>query len=178
MEVKAFKLLANVVHNDLSSEYEFLKLWNIRLDNAKRRAGCCKLNAQLITVSRFHIEHNPKHVVLDTLLHEFAHAVAFTLYKDRGHGKHWKTVARKLGANPKSTGNFKLPDAPWYIVCCDFENKTFHEVSPRYRRSRSLVNCSLNGSPNTLGNLYYLSHSELVLFNNGEKSFDSLEFQQ
>ncbi|HLU24617.1 MAG TPA: SprT family zinc-dependent metalloprotease [Longimicrobiales bacterium] len=39
---------------------------------------------------------------LDTLLHEMAHAEAYLFHGDRGHGAHWKRIARRVGCEPRA----------------------------------------------------------------------------
>jgi len=40
----------------------------------------------------------------DTLMHEVAHFIAYWLWKDSGHGKPWKRIAKALGATPDRFG--------------------------------------------------------------------------
>jgi hypothetical protein len=38
----------------------------------------------------------------DTLLHEMAHVEAWLTYGDRGHGRHWRRIAERLGCVPRA----------------------------------------------------------------------------
>jgi predicted SprT family Zn-dependent metalloprotease len=38
----------------------------------------------------------------DTLLHEMAHAEAWLVHGERGHGAHWRRIARRLGCVPRA----------------------------------------------------------------------------
>lgn len=38
----------------------------------------------------------------DTLLHEMAHAEAWLIHGERGHGAHWRRIARRLGCVPRA----------------------------------------------------------------------------
>ncbi len=38
----------------------------------------------------------------DTLLHEMAHVEAWLVHGDRGHGSHWRRIARRLGCVPRA----------------------------------------------------------------------------
>lgn len=43
---------------------------------------------------------NPTDYIADVIPHEVAHLVATGLFRDRGHGRYWRMVARQLGAEP------------------------------------------------------------------------------
>lgn len=78
--------------------------WNLRL---RTTAGRCHFVPQpsgrgLVPVR---IELNPKGAgdgafLLDTILHEAAHAMDALVFGGNGHGRTWKRCARALGADP------------------------------------------------------------------------------
>lgn len=74
--------------------------WRFEWDNAKRRAGCCKHRTKRITLSRHYValnvEKNHEDVV-DTILHEIAHA----LTPGDHHGDKWKAACNQVGAKPQ-----------------------------------------------------------------------------
>src|SRR4051794_8526880 len=76
--------------------------WTFVLANTKRRLGVCKYRTKRIEVAEFHARNNPPSVVLDTLLHEIAHAIAGPAAR---HGPAWKAVAIRLGATPRACDN-------------------------------------------------------------------------
>ena len=47
------------------------------------------------------LQANDRHR-LDTLLHEMAHAEAYLLHGERGHGRHWRRIARRVGCEPRA----------------------------------------------------------------------------
>lgn len=65
------------------------------------------------TAGRAFIENNPQYIDLsvelfweyteeflhDTIPHELAHLVAYTVFGDSGHGKGWKTIIQQFGIN-------------------------------------------------------------------------------
>lgn len=53
-----------------------LRGWRFKFDNAKRRFGCCNYRTQTISLSRYVTELNSRDNVIDTVLHEVAHALA------------------------------------------------------------------------------------------------------
>ena len=170
--------LLNKKQKELVVEYPFLDTWSLSFDHAKRRAGVCRLTDKKISISLGHIENNSVSVVLDTLLHEFAHAVAFELYKETGHGVLWKKIALELGATPKATGKFNLPEPPWILVTyCSIENMV-ERIAPRFRRNKNIKKYAIRGRPNTKGNLFYLNAEELAQFESGSIGLEQLNFIQ
>lgn len=45
----------------------------------------------------------------ETMLHELAHVEAWLLYGDRGHGTHWRRIARRLGCPPRACTTAPVP---------------------------------------------------------------------
>lgn len=40
--------------------------------------------------------------MMDTLLHEMAHCIAWQTERVTGHGRRWRRIARQLGTNPRA----------------------------------------------------------------------------
>jgi predicted SprT family Zn-dependent metalloprotease len=107
--------------------------WTFGLSNAKRRLGVCKFRSKRVEISGYYARNSPRESVLDTLLHEIAHAIAGPR---AGHGPAWRVVAVRLGAVPQAcdtTQQAVLEPGDWQATCpaC---GKTFH----LYRQPRSL----------------------------------------
>lgn len=103
--------------------------WTFGLAGAKRRLGVCKYRRKRIEISAYYARNNPDAAVLDTLMHEIAHALAGP---EAGHGPAWKAVAERLGATPRACDN--SPDTvvqpgDWQSTCAGC-GKTHH----RYKR--------------------------------------------
>ncbi len=109
--------------------------WRFRFDHAKRRLGCCHYGSRTISLSKPLVLLNDEAVVVDTLLHEIAHA----LTPGAGHGAAWRRQAVALGATPRrcaDAADVKLPPAPYALVC---DGCGAH--LPRYRRPRRRFVC-------------------------------------
>jgi predicted SprT family Zn-dependent metalloprotease len=107
--------------------------WTFGLSESKRRLGVCKYRQKRIEIGSYYAVHNPEAAVLDTLLHEIAHALAGP---EAGHGPAWQAVAARIGATPRACDN--SPDTvvqpgDWQTTCPGC-NRTHH----RYRRPRAL----------------------------------------
>ena len=64
-----------------------------QFDNAKRRAGCCDYRYKRIQLSKYFTEHNSNQQIINTILHEVAHALAGPR---AGHGLKWNETFMKL----------------------------------------------------------------------------------
>lgn len=71
--------------------------WTFKLDNAKRRFGICRYWNQTIGISWALAEINSDEQIMDTILHEIAHALAGP---DTGHGPEWVAQCHRVGAKP------------------------------------------------------------------------------
>jgi predicted SprT family Zn-dependent metalloprotease len=166
------------IHQQLAEEYRFLTAWTVNYDSAKRRAGICRLAEKQISISKNHALNNDESVVKDTILHEFAHAIAYEIYKETGHGKRWKEVARLIGATPKARGKFNLPDAPWILVHRCGKSNQLVPISERYRRNKKIKNYYLNRRPETKGELYFVAKAEFEQYRQGVLQQSSLVLVQ
>ncbi|WP_144395086.1 SprT-like domain-containing protein [Pleionea sediminis] len=162
----------------LQGRFPQLKTWRLGQDNAKRRAGACFPSRKLLTLSRHHLKLNSHEVIMDTFLHEVAHAVAWELYRENGHGSHWKRIVSDLGGVPKARGHFKTPQAAWYIVYYDQTNQTLMKVAERHRKNRRIKSLMVRGRPESLGQLYYICSNEYQLWNDGHKNISQVRLEQ
>lgn len=75
----------------------YLPGWKFALRrHTGHRLGACDYRNTLLVVNAFYAAHNSEDVVLDTLLHEVAHA----LTPGHKHDAVWRTMAEKLGCQP------------------------------------------------------------------------------
>jgi predicted SprT family Zn-dependent metalloprotease len=110
-----------------------LQGWTFGFATTKRRLGVCKYRTKRIEIAEFHALNNPPEKVLDTLLHEIAHALAGPAAR---HGPVWKAVAVRLGARPRSCANaseMAMTPGDWQATC-----PTCRKIYHRYRRPTSL----------------------------------------
>ena len=74
--------------------------FTFKFGKTKNRLGLCSYRKKIIELSKYYVELNPEQSVMDTILHEIAHAKVGC---GNGHNRTWKNMAIKLGANPRST---------------------------------------------------------------------------
>ena len=110
--------------------------FTFEFEACKRTLGRCFYYEKKITLSKWYAELNEESEVEDTILHEIAHALAWTHNKFTGHGKIWKDWARKIGANPKACSKNDLikPEKHYKYeqTCCGVTYKR-HRVRKRAR---------------------------------------------
>lgn len=105
--------------------------WSFGIGNFGRRLGVCKYKVQRIEIAEHYALNNDQDEVMDTLMHEIAHA------KTPGH-KHdpvWKAMAVQLGAQPVSCAkrNVIVKPGNWRAIC-DECGKVYH----KYKNSAGL----------------------------------------
>lgn len=110
-----------------------LTTWSFGWAKTKRRQGVCKYRTRRIEIAEYYAQHNSREKVLDTLMHEIAHALAGP---KAGHGPAWKAIARKLGAIPRAYDTCPettVMPGNWQATC-EACGRTFH----KYRRPQQL----------------------------------------
>jgi len=127
------------------------KGWSFKIDNAKRRFGCCKHRTKEITISGYllpHVENDAD--VVDTILHEIAHAL---VGHSHGHNYVWKAKARELGCRPERCGSHKIKDRSklnekykWVGECPNGHTVKRHKLTKKGRNS-SCAQCSKTFDP-------------------------------
>lgn len=131
--------------------------WSFRFNGRLTRAlgRCCYHNTTIELQPRY-VELNSVTEVLDTILHEIAHA----LCPRDGHGDKWKATAARLGATPSPYAgeDVVVPPKKWrlvYVAECG-------KVEPLRVYSNRRTNYSrahLRGRPETLGRLRWIPNT-------------------
>ncbi len=102
-----------------------LQGWCFCWDRAVRRLGCCSFAKRRISLSRYFAEmylvKSPE-LVWRTLMHELAHALAMSRYRQSGHGRVWQYYCGLLG----------IPGERASCRCDDFTPEHFKQRRVRY----------------------------------------------
>jgi predicted SprT family Zn-dependent metalloprotease len=113
---------ASTIQNlaDCSAQNTWDILCSLYPKHLNKTAPKVVLNKRLkTTAGRAFIAHDPQYIDLSVELmeqylnefctviipHELAHCVAFLVYNDPGHGKHWKRIMKELGLIPERCHN-------------------------------------------------------------------------
>lgn len=115
------------VANDLIDKYLPGGEWFADVNNRKRACGFCEYRKKKISLSKFYIENNPDTLIINTILHEIAHALA----PFHGHDDTWKKQAVVIGCTPKRVNETAvMPKDKKYTGTCPICGKTWQ----RHRR--------------------------------------------
>ena len=131
--------------------------WQFGWDRARRRLGVCRLLKKSITLSIHFVHANLEipHEIRDTILHEIAHALAWTRHRDRSHGPLWKTICLEIGAVPRAAARQEAIRVTTYKYALLL--KTTGEIVGKYHRrpafAKHLKRMALKNRPETLGQL-------------------------
>jgi predicted SprT family Zn-dependent metalloprotease len=93
------------------------KGWKFDFQYRLNHLGTCFYFNKTIKLSVSYVLLNDEPEILDTILHEIAHAL---LPPKEGHGKRWKAMCVKLGCNPERCvgyGKIKRPELAYKAVC-------------------------------------------------------------
>lgn len=102
--------------------------WRFVWDNAKRRGGQCVYGKRQISMSRHLVPMWTEEQVMNTLLHEVAHALAGHA---AGHGPEWVRIAKSIGCNGSRTHANATAPKKWAIMC-----PTCGKIGEAHRRTR------------------------------------------
>lgn len=86
--------------------------WTFVLSNTIRRFGSCSYSSKKIRVSAKLAEINSDQEVVNTILHEIAHALVGPRH---GHNEVWRREAIALGCNGRRTHSARMPN--WIASC-------------------------------------------------------------
>lgn len=105
-----------------------LTAWRFDFDHAPRRAGSCQYHRRRITMSLQFARQAGDEEILDTLLHEIAHAL---VGKQHNHDSVWRAKAREIGSSGERCHDRRFTP-PRYIVYC--RNGCWNATAERRRR--------------------------------------------
>ena len=114
-------------------------------DRAKKRIGCCHykgfgntVTSAQVSISKHYMKIMDGAELRDTVLHEYAHALAALVDNETGHGHMWKKWCRKIGANPsrlkKVDGHVKKyikQLATWALECPTCGKRNYYHRRPK-----------------------------------------------
>ncbi len=105
--------------------------WSTCLDDAMNRAGACKYRNKQISFSRLFLRAASEREILDTILHEIAHALAGL---EHHHDAVWRKIAREIGCTGERCHALEFSQPRWIVQC---PNGCF--ANTRKRRARRMV---------------------------------------
>ena len=131
---------------------EGLLSWKLTTNARKSCLGLCDYNTREISLSRHHILAVDKKRVMNTILHEVAHAMC----PQEGHSNVWKGVFKTIGGSGERVASRadvlkNNPNAtPWKVI----NTATGETVASYYKKPRrDFSKCYVNGDVSTIGKL-------------------------
>ncbi|MGB7817670.1 MAG: SprT-like domain-containing protein [Ornithinibacter sp.] len=120
--------------------------WTVVADRAKTRAGVCRFSKRQIGLSAPLTTLHSEEEVLDTILHEIAHAL---VGPQHGHDAVWRAKARELGSSGQRCVPADAPRVPgdWVGRCPAGHEKHRHRAPTRVM---SCGTCSRRFDPDHL----------------------------
>ena len=121
--------------------------WKLAFDYAKRRNGACERSTKTIYLSKHYIKLNSEELIVDTILHEIAHALT---PDDRGHGRSWKLKCAEIGAMPmavKKSMGIKQVEGKWRATCAGCKEVRSRHRQPQRGARYSCPKCSNRFNP-------------------------------
>jgi predicted SprT family Zn-dependent metalloprotease len=105
-----------------------LRDWSFAFNWRKRSMGLCVFPHRRIELSVYFVERNDHAEILDTILHEIAHALVGS---EHGHDEVWKRKCLEIGARPERCSDAEMPEGKWRASCQGCGN-----VFQRHRRPK------------------------------------------
>ena len=120
--------------------------WTFAFDRARRRLGSCQFGrrggSKRITLSRHlaatvpldYRDANGLRVVEDVIRHEIAHAIDYERRGRSDHGRRWKSICLRIGADPTRTydsDHLPQPPAKYTAICPNCARETAYYRVPR-----------------------------------------------
>jgi predicted SprT family Zn-dependent metalloprotease len=89
--------------------------WSFGFNRRKTEMGVCLYDPRRIELSVYFVALNDDETILDTLLHEIAHALTGP---GHGHDHLWKCICHRVGARPERLSyEARMPEGRWQAVC-------------------------------------------------------------
>ncbi len=107
--------------------------WQFAFDLAPVRGGSCRYSDQQITLSVTYCLKASKAEIVDTILHEIAHAIVGPKH---GHDATWKAAARQIGCTAERCHRLQHTPPRWHGQCGCGQQWERQRLSQRIRISR------------------------------------------
>ena len=124
----------------INEQYE-LKQWVFKFSKHKTAAGMCYYDQKLIVLSEYFVLNNSDEEIINTMLHEIAHALA---PRWEGHGKVWRKIFKDLlikynqpvNVTRCYDNNVNMPTGKYKITCtCCGDYWTQHKKTSKIKRA-------------------------------------------
>lgn len=104
--------------------------WNFSFDLAPTRAGICRYEEKQISLSVTYCLKASKKEIINTILHEIAHAIVGPKH---GHDSVWKAVAQQIGCTAERCHRVQHTTPRWFGQCGCGKQWTRQRLTQRAR---------------------------------------------
>ena len=136
-----FKEQMNRTFEVNQKEYNLIELgWSFGYNNRKTALGVCKMRTKRIELSNYFIGTATTAELMDTVLHEIAHAIDVEMRGTSDHSYRWQIVAVAVGAEPTRCKEVDLSskaDESKYTLTCPNCKKSH----PSHKRRKRIPAC-------------------------------------
>ena len=117
MDIKDFELLVRYEMDKYG-----LNDWTWKYNRATSGQCSCRYSVKLLKFCKSYVALNELHIVLDTILHEIAHALVGA---GHGHGHVWASKCLEIGCRPDRFHRAEAIQAPpkWQYHCPECSNQ-------------------------------------------------------
>lgn len=112
--------------------------WSFTFNWRKRTMGLCLYHVRRIELSVHFVERNGRTEIVDTILHEIAHAL---VGPEHGHGATWKQKCIEIGARPERCGNVPMPEGRWQAGCNNCGQQFQRHRRPKHSKRWYCMKC-------------------------------------
>lgn len=186
IQTVALDALEKYQHQADNEDFGNVGEWDVTVEDLTHRKkyalGVCNFLNKDIVIDINHVKENDWNDVLDTVMHEVAHALAGVEISPKGrmmgHGKRWKTWAKRLGATPSAKAKFTSNESDDRIhrgskyVILYVDGDYCELVSSCDRKLKNLNRRMMPKRPNTTGKLFFM-HAEMYFGN--ENNIDRIK---
>jgi predicted SprT family Zn-dependent metalloprotease len=133
--------------------YHNLTDWGFRFDKAVNRLGLCSHKRQQLFLSIHATSVNSEEVVLNTILHEIAHALVDS---NHGHDDVWRNKAISIGCDGERCSEIAVKAPPKYTIACkscDQIRGYLYRLTNKYATRLDMMWCTQCGKEKSRGKL-------------------------
>jgi predicted SprT family Zn-dependent metalloprotease len=143
---------AQTMATDMMKHYNLVG-WAFRFDRSVSRLGMCSHGRKTIFLSTHATTVNSEEQVLNTILHEIAHAL---VSGDHGHDDVWRNKAISIGCDGERCSNIAVKAPSKYTIACKSCNQIrgrLYRLTQRYATRLEFMWCSQCGKEQSKGKL-------------------------
>lgn len=114
-------------------------------DRRARWFGQCSMSNKTVSVNLCTHKHSTRENVVDTMLHEIAHAIDFCQRGESSHDKVWGAIAKEIGSNGQRVSKSPVKMQYPYVSCIHTKSNIVFGTGHNRKPSRTPIGVYLTG---------------------------------